>query len=158
MKILFTGGLGFIGSHTAVEVLNAGHDVVIVDDLSNSKIGVLDKIKQITGKDVKFYQNDVCDKAALENIFEENKDILETIARENKKVISWSSRVYITYDKDLIKYPEQLEDTGIYYDTNLSAPKKIDLIKGLFDEYDIDYSDLIYSAKSSKKSNDKVEE
>ena len=56
MKILLTGGLGFIGSHTAVEVLNAGHDVVIVDDLSNSKIGVLDKIKQITGKDVKLFR------------------------------------------------------------------------------------------------------
>ena len=62
MKILFAGGLGYIGSHTAVEVLNAGHDVVIVDNLSNSKIGVLDKIKQITGKDVKFYKTDVCEK------------------------------------------------------------------------------------------------
>ena len=60
MKILFTGGLGFIGSHTAVEVLNAGHDVVIVDDLSNSKIGVLDKIKQITGKDFWRKQRYLC--------------------------------------------------------------------------------------------------
>jgi UDP-glucose 4-epimerase len=55
MKVLFTGGLGYIGSHTAVEVLKAGHEVVIVDNLSNSKITVLDKIEKITGKNVKFY-------------------------------------------------------------------------------------------------------
>ena len=72
MKILFTGGLGYIGSHTAVEVLKAGHDVVIIDDLSNSKIGVLDKIQQITQKEVKFYKINICDKKALEKVFAEN--------------------------------------------------------------------------------------
>ena len=56
MKILLTGGLGFIGSHTAVELLESGHEVVIVDNLSNSKIEVLDKIKQITGKEATFYK------------------------------------------------------------------------------------------------------
>ena len=92
MKVLFTGGLGFIGSHTAVEVLNAGHDVVIVDDLSNSKIGVLDKIKQITGKEVKFYQNDVCDKVALDKIFEENSDIFAVIHFAGYKAVGESVR------------------------------------------------------------------
>ena len=97
MKILFTGGLGFIGSHTAVEVLNAGHDVVIVDDLSNSKIGVLDKIKQITGKEVKFYQNDVCDKVALDKIFEENNDIYAVIHFAGYKAVGESVREPLKY-------------------------------------------------------------
>lgn len=69
MKILVTGGLGFIGSHTCVELLNAGYEVVVVDNLSNSKIDVVDKIKKITGKSLIFYQDDVCDSKALEKIF-----------------------------------------------------------------------------------------
>lgn len=73
MNILLTGGLGYIGSHTAVEVLEAGHDVVVIDNLSNSEIGVKDKIKQITGKEIKFYKNDVRDENALRTIFSENK-------------------------------------------------------------------------------------
>lgn len=70
--ILVTGGLGFIGSHTVVELLDNNYDVIIIDNLSNSKIEVLDKLKKITGKDIKFYQNDVCDKEALRKIFKEN--------------------------------------------------------------------------------------
>lgn len=73
MNILVTGGLGFIGSHTVVELLNNDYEVIIVDNLYNSQIDVLDKIKQITGKDVKFYKEDVCDKQALEKIFKENE-------------------------------------------------------------------------------------
>ena len=97
MKILFTGGLGFIGSHTAVEVLNSGHDVVIVDNLSNSKIGVLDKIKEITGKDVKFYQIDVCDKPALDKVFEENPDIFAVIHFAGYKAVGESCREPLMY-------------------------------------------------------------
>ena len=73
MKILLTGGTGYIGSHTAVELLNEGFEVVIVDNLSNSKIEVVDFIKEITGKDVKFYQGDVCDKELLTKVFDENE-------------------------------------------------------------------------------------
>ena len=73
MKILVTGGLGFIGSHTVVELLNNDYEVVIVDNLYNSKIDVLDKIKEITGKEAIFYKEDLCDKKALEKIFKENK-------------------------------------------------------------------------------------
>lgn len=73
MKILVTGGTGYIGSHTAVELLNSNYEIVIVDNLSNSKIEVVDKIKQITGKDFKFYQIDLRDKDKLSNIFKENK-------------------------------------------------------------------------------------
>ena len=58
MSVLVTGGAGYIGSHTAVELLNSGKDVVIIDNFSNSKPEVLDKIKEITGKDFKFYEID----------------------------------------------------------------------------------------------------
>lgn len=69
MKVLVTGGLGFIGSHTCCELLENNYEVVVVDNLSNSKIDVVDKIKTITGKDFTFYQADVCDEKALDEIF-----------------------------------------------------------------------------------------
>ena len=72
-KVLVTGGTGYIGSHTVVELLNSGKEVVIVDNLSNSKPDVVDRIKKITGKDVKFYNIDYLDKEELENVFEENE-------------------------------------------------------------------------------------
>lgn len=73
MKILVTGGAGFIGSHTVVELLNNNYEVVIVDNFSNSKKENLENIKTITNKDFGFYEGDVCDKLVLEKIFEENK-------------------------------------------------------------------------------------
>lgn len=73
MKILVTGGCGYIGSHTVVELLENDYEVVIVDNLSNSKKDVIDRIKEITKKDVKFYELDVCDKDELTNVFKENK-------------------------------------------------------------------------------------
>ena len=73
MKILVTGGTGYIGSHTAIELLDNGYEVVIVDNLSNSKKEVVDRIKDITGKDVTFYEGNVCDKELLRKIFNDNK-------------------------------------------------------------------------------------
>ena len=72
MAILLPGGAGYIGSHTAVELLNADKEIIIVDNFSNSKPEVLNKIKQITGKDFKFYELDCLDRKALEKVFEEN--------------------------------------------------------------------------------------
>ena len=72
MSILVTGGAGFIGSHTAVELLNAGKEIIILDDFSNSKPEVLDKIRKITGKDFKFYEVNYLDREKVEKIFEEN--------------------------------------------------------------------------------------
>ena len=69
MAILLTGGAGFIGSHTAVELLDAGYEVVIADDLSNSDVSVIDRIETITGKRPAFYRINVADRAALEEIF-----------------------------------------------------------------------------------------
>ena len=68
--VLLTGGMGFIGSHTAVELINAGYDTVIVDDLSNSSEDVLDRIEKITGIRPVFYKCDCADKCAMENIFQ----------------------------------------------------------------------------------------
>ena len=73
MAILLPGGAGYIGSHTAVELLKAGKEIIIIDNFSNSKPEVLDKIKQITGKEFKFYELDYLDREKLEKVFEENK-------------------------------------------------------------------------------------
>ena len=73
MAVLLTGGAGYIGSHTAVELLNKGREIVIVDDFSNSNENVLDSIKKITGKDFKFYKIDYKERRELEKVFEENK-------------------------------------------------------------------------------------
>ena len=73
MNILLTGGAGFIGSHTAVELLNAGHDVIIVDNLYNSSAKAVERVEELTGKRVKFYCADACDHDAMDRIFSENK-------------------------------------------------------------------------------------
>lgn len=72
MAVLLPGGAGYIGSHTAVELLNTGKEVIIIDNFSNSNPEVLDKIRNITGKDFKFYEMDYLDKEKLEKVFEEN--------------------------------------------------------------------------------------
>ena len=72
MAILVTGGAGYIGSHTCVELLNNGYDIVVVDNFYNSKPIVLDRIKEITGKDFKFYEENCCDEEAMNRIFDEN--------------------------------------------------------------------------------------
>ncbi len=72
MNILVTGGLGYIGSHTCVELLNKGYNVIIIDDLSNSKRSVVTKIKKITNKEVKFYKFDLCNKNKIREVFKNN--------------------------------------------------------------------------------------
>ncbi len=73
MSILVTGGAGYIGSHTCVEMLNSGYEVIVIDNLDNSSQESLERVQKITGKTVKFYENDVRDKEALRKIFSENK-------------------------------------------------------------------------------------
>ena len=72
MNILVTGGLGFIGSHTCVELIESGYNVIVIDNLFNSKKEVKERIEKITGKKIKFYLGDVCDKDILNKIFKEN--------------------------------------------------------------------------------------
>ena len=69
MKILVTGGAGYIGSHTVVELLNAGHEVAVVDNLSNASVKALDRVEEITGKKVSFYEVDIRDDVTLEEVF-----------------------------------------------------------------------------------------
>lgn len=96
MKILVTGGTGYIGSHTCVELLNNGYEVVIVDNLSNSKKDVVDKIKSITNKDVTFYEGDVCNKELMDSIFtHENIDAVIHFA--GYKAVGESVRLPLMY-------------------------------------------------------------
>ncbi len=73
MSILVTGGAGFIGSHTCVELLNAGYEIVVVDNLYNSSAKSLDRVRELTGKDFAFYQYDIRDKENMKKVFENHK-------------------------------------------------------------------------------------
>ena len=77
MRILVTGGAGYIGSHTCVELLNAGYEVVVVDNLYNSSEKALQRVEQITGKKVKFYEVDLLDQPALKDVFD--KETIESV-------------------------------------------------------------------------------
>jgi len=99
MKILVTGGAGYIGSHTCVELLEAGYEVVIVDNFSNSKPEVLNRIKEITGKDFAFYELDVCDGEKLRRVFKEN-DIAAVIHFAGYKAVGESVAKPLMYYKN----------------------------------------------------------
>lgn len=96
MKILVTGGAGYIGSHTCVELLNAGYEVVIVDNFINSKPETLDRIRWITEKAFQFYEGDVADRRILETIFSENK-IEAVIHFAGLKAVGESVRMPLEY-------------------------------------------------------------
>ena len=102
MSILITGGAGFIGSHTCVEMLNSGYDVVVVDNLDNSSSESLDRVEKITGKKIKFYKEDVRNREALRKIFTENS-IEAVIHFAGLKAVGESVREPIMYyDNNLI--------------------------------------------------------
>ena len=97
MSILITGGTGFIGSHTVVELIEAGETPIIVDNLSNSKEIVLDRIAAITGVRPKFYKADLCDAVALDRVFAENPDIESVIHFAGLKAVGESVSIPATY-------------------------------------------------------------
>ena len=96
MAILLTGGAGFIGSHTAVACLNAGVEVVLADNFSNSSPKVLDRIEKITGKRPALYNVDVCDKQALRGIFAE-QSITGVVHFAGLKAVGESVRLPLAY-------------------------------------------------------------
>lgn len=104
MKILVTGGLGFIGSHTVVELQNQGYEVVIVDNLLNSSIEVLDRITNITGKKPTFELLDVREKKSVQKLFKEHEDIAGVIHFAASKAVG-----------------ESVENPLLYYENNISA-------------------------------------
>ena len=101
MKILVTGGTGYIGSHTCVELIQNNHEVVIVDNLYNSKKDVLDKIEKITGVKPKFYEIDILDSNKLEDVFKENK-FDAVIHFAGYKAVGESVSIPLTYYKNNI--------------------------------------------------------
>ena len=102
MSILVTGGAGYIGSHTCIEMQNAGYDVIVIDNLDNSSDESLKRVEKITGKPVKFYEQDVRDKDALRKIFSEN-NIEAVIHFAGLKAVGESVREPIMYyDNNLI--------------------------------------------------------
>ena len=104
MAILITGGAGYIGSHTCIEMQNAGYEVVVVDNLDNSNEESLKRVEKITGTPVKFYKEDVRDKEALRRIFSENK-IEAVIHFAGLKAVGESVREPIMY------YDNNLQNT-----------------------------------------------
>jgi len=104
MKILVTGGLGFIGSHTVVELQNEGFDVIAIDNLSNSSIEVLDGIERITGKKPLFENIDLRDKSAVQNFFSKYQDISGVIHFAASKAVG-----------------ESVENPLLYYENNINS-------------------------------------
>lgn len=115
MSVLVTGGAGFIGSHTVVELLNSGRQVVIIDDFSNSSPKALDAIRKITGKDFKFYEMNYLDREKLEKVFEENK-IDSVLNFAGFKAVGESTQKPIEYYSNNVTGSLVLLDTMRKYD------------------------------------------
>ncbi len=110
MSILVTGGAGFIGSHTVVELLNKGYDVIIVDNLVNSKESTISAIEKITDKKPKFYNVNLLDKEKVNKIFDENKDIEAVIHFAALKAVGES------VEKPILYYENNLQSTLVLVD------------------------------------------
>lgn len=146
--ILLTGGLGYIGSHTAVELLNQGKEIIIVDDLSNSKIETVDKIKKITGKDFKFIKADLKDYSATEKIFKENS-ISAIVHFAGYKAVGESVKIPVAYYENnlmttlnLLKSMEKFNvrnlvfsSSATVYGTNEVMPLREDFPTGATNPY-----------------------
>ena len=117
MNILVTGGAGYIGSHTCVERLNAGYDIVVVDNFDNSCMKSIDTIKKITGKDFKFYEVDLLDRENFEKVFTENK-IDGVIHFAGLKAVGESTKIPLRYYHNNITGTLILMELMEKYDVN----------------------------------------
>ncbi|MCR5078739.1 MAG: UDP-glucose 4-epimerase GalE [Bacilli bacterium] len=125
-RVLVTGGMGFIGSETVIKLIENGYEPIIVDNLSNSKVAVLDRIKTITGKKVPFYQIDVCDEEKLREVFEKEKF---------EAVIHFAG---------LKAVGESVEKPLLYYRNNLDS--SLTLVK-LMKEFDV--RNIVFSSSAT---------
>ena len=114
MRVLVTGGAGYIGSHTCVELLNSGYEVVVIDNLCNSNPKSLDRVEELTGKKVTFYEGDVRDEALLRKIFSEN-EIHSVIHFAGLKAVG-----------------ESVAQPWRYYDNNLNSTLVLTKVMGEF--------------------------
>ncbi len=140
MKVLLTGGAGYIGSHTCIELLAAGHEAVIVDNYSNSKPEALNRIREISGKDFKFYEADCCDKEALRKIFTENK-IDAVIHFAGLKAVGESVRIPVSYYRNnidsslaLLEIMAEVGCNKIVFSSSATVygiPKQVPLVEGM---------------------------
>ena len=103
MKILVTGGAGYIGSHTCVELLNNGYEVIVIDNFSNSKRGVIGNIEKITGKSVTLYEGDVQDKTLLEKIFGDKEEVKKLKLKKDDYLQTLSAIVLFKLRKILVE-------------------------------------------------------
>lgn len=141
MSILLAGGAGYIGSHTAVELLDAGYDIIVVDNYSNSSPSVIGRIKEITGKDFKTYEADIRDKESLREIFAEN-DIDGIIHFAGLKAVGESTEKPIKYYRNNI-------DTTL---SLLEVMKEFDVKKFIFSS-----SATVYGEENPVPYNEKME-
>ena len=118
MSILVTGGTGYIGSHTVVELLNAGNEVVIVDNLYNSKLCVLDRIEAITGKRPEFIECDLLDADLLDRVFADHPDIDSVIHFAGLKAVGESCRIPLRYYHNNLTGTFNLIDSMLRHNVN----------------------------------------
>ena len=117
MRVLVTGGAGYIGSHTCVELLESGHDVVVVDNLCNSNPKSLDRVQELTGKSLKFYEGDVRDQQLLRKIFSENAIDCVIHFAGLKAVGESVAQPWRYYDNNLnstLVLTQCMEEAGVY--------------------------------------------
>jgi UDP-glucose 4-epimerase len=134
-KILVTGGTGYIGSHTAVELIKEGFEVVIVDDLSNSQVEVLDGIEKISGKRPAFFQFDLCDEAELTRFFKDQNDITGIIHFAASKAVGESVEKPLLYYRNnlfslvfLLEAMKRLKITDLVFSSSCTVYGQPDVL------------------------------
>ena len=138
MAILVTGGAGYIGSHTVVELQNAGYDVVVLDNLSNASEKSLERVSKITGKPVKFYKADILDRDALNEIFDK-EDIDSCIHFAGLKAVGESvAKPWNIYTIKIKGYPD-----------NITASQLEDYVNGIIDRGELEKYGAQYSISYS---------
>lgn len=127
MKILVTGGAGYIASHTNLELLNAGYDVVVIDNLSNSCMESIRRVEKLTGKSIIFYENDIRDKEALINIFKK-ENIKAVIHFAGQKAVGESCKIPLSYYNNnisgtinLLEVMEQYEVKSLVFSSSATV-------------------------------------